>query len=275
MPQEILKSLQTHGEALDVLMEKVSSTPLGNVHAEGAQETGLADVKSLIHRPPLFYGEKPETENVRAWLRSRERIVGPLVTTNWGKTEFVAGLLRGNAQSMYETGIEQQKPSFEELSAFLITEFGEKNPEHHARLTLIDMHMKEGDLTRFKTDFMRNLSLCVKNPVNRADAIEFFYRELTAELQTSLCMDPVIKLWWTDLKTLVMQRLCSMARGRVRASLQSQQRRLCQAWQSKLPSINYTVRRGVILQFTVIRRLRLYLQGKNPFHVICSTLIKR
>ena len=163
-------------------MEKVRSTPLGNVHAGGAQETSLADVKSLIHRPPLFYGENPEKEDVRAWLRMCERIVGPLVTTNRGKAEFVAGLLRGNAQSMYETGIEQQKPSFEELSAFLIKEFGEKNPEHHARLRLIDMHMKEGDLTGFKSDFMRSLSLCVENPVNRADAIEFFYRGLTAEL---------------------------------------------------------------------------------------------
>ena len=167
-------------------MEKVSSTPSSSVHAGVSQDTGLADVKSLIHMPPLLYGENSEKEDVRAWLRLCKRIVGPLVTTNRGKAGFVAGLLRGNAQSMYETGAVQRKFSFEELSAFLIKEVGEENPAHHARRRMVDMHMKEGELTGFKSELVRKLSLCVENPSNGADSIEFFYMGLTAELQNSL-----------------------------------------------------------------------------------------
>ena len=77
------------------------------MHAEGSQDTGPAEVKSLIHRPPLFYGENPGKKDVMGWLRLCERIVVPLIKTSRGWPEFVVGMLRGNAQSLYETGIEQ------------------------------------------------------------------------------------------------------------------------------------------------------------------------
>ncbi len=188
------------GFAVKSLAEKVSAptVPVG-----GSQDTGLANVKNFWSRPPLFTGENPEKEDVRTWLRLVGRMVAPLTNSSQGKADFVAGCLRGNAQSLYETRLEHLKPSFEELSAFLIKEFAEKNPEHHARLRLKHLRMKEGNLSAFKAEFTRNLSLCEKKPVHDADAIEYFYAGLTPELQNLLLMDPLTKEWWADLNTLM------------------------------------------------------------------------
>ena len=195
-----INKLSDLGIAVKALAEKVS-TP--TMPAGGSQDSGLANVKTLWSRPPSVTGENPEKEDVRAWLRLVGRMVEPLTNSSQGKADFVAGCLRGNAQSLYETRLEQQKPSFEELSDFLVKEFAEKNPEHHARLRLKHLRMKEGNLPAFKAEFNRNLSLCEKKPIHDADAIEFFYDGLTPELQNLLLMDPLTKEWWANLTTLM------------------------------------------------------------------------
>ena len=192
-------------KAIELLLkEKVASAPSGSAHSGGAPSpTPLVDVRSLIHRPSLFSGEHTEKEDVRFWLKTVERAVGGIITDSHAKASYMGGCPRGRAQTMYESLIENETPSFEELSAFLIKHFGERNVEHLARQKLLSLRMKEGDLTGYTSEFMRHYSMCIVNPVNPADAIEFYHRGLTDELQSALRMDPATKKWWSDLTTLM------------------------------------------------------------------------
>ena len=196
---ENAKTTAQNSKAIELLLQKVVSAPSGSASSPAS----LADVKSLIHRPSLFSGEQTEKEEVRSWLKTLERAVGGIITDSRAKADYMGGCLRGRAQVLYESLIEQQKPSFEELSEFLIKYFGEKNVEHHARQKLMSLCMKEGDLTGYTSDFMRYYSMCIANPVDPADAIEFYHRGLTVELQSALRMDPATKKWWSDLSTLI------------------------------------------------------------------------
>ena len=120
---ENAKTTAQNSKAIELLLQKVVSAPSGSASSPAS----LADVNSLIHRPSLFSGEQTEKEEVRFWLKTVERAVGGIITDSRAKAEYMGGCLRGRAQVLYESLIEQQKPSFEELSEFLIKYFGEKN----------------------------------------------------------------------------------------------------------------------------------------------------
>ena len=61
---------------------------------------------------------------MRSWSYTVERTVGGINTDLHAKAKDMGRCLRGRAEVLYETLIKPQKPSFEELSVFLIRSLG-------------------------------------------------------------------------------------------------------------------------------------------------------
>ncbi len=146
-----------------------------------------ASVGSLMHKPDLYTGEDPKID-VRQWLKLVARVGARLSAQEL--LALCASSLRGRAAKLYEASLEGKEHSFADVSALLIGNYGEKNPEYHARCNALDLVMSNGDLASYTSEFLGFKALCIEEPISEADAILFYHRGLTKSLRDALVMDP-------------------------------------------------------------------------------------
>ena len=81
---------------------------------------------SLMHKPDLYTGEDAKVD-VRQWLKLVSRVGARLTAQEL--LALCVSSLRGRAAKLYEASLEGKEHTFTDVSALLIGNYGEKNPE--------------------------------------------------------------------------------------------------------------------------------------------------